>query len=153
MTIPTWYHAVQTLDVILCDPTFCADLVNKSGDEAHDSICNIIVLWVLKPTLSVITLCNTACNAKGTNKSSNKCEQFSWGCTCDTWTDTDKLCGFLLVTIHKPCRKVVPQLHHTFIAKTSWMMTLDNFLSMSPAHIGPEEIKHLFESELYVFPS
>lgn len=81
MPIPTWYHAVQTLDVILCDPTFCANLVNKSGDEAHDCVCNIVVLRVLKATLGVITLCNTACNAEGRNKSSNKCQQFSWWCT------------------------------------------------------------------------
>lgn len=59
---------MKTLDVILRNSALCANLVNKSGDEAYNCICNVIVLRVLKPTFSVITLCNTACNTMDIKK-------------------------------------------------------------------------------------
>ena len=69
---------MKTLDVILCNTTLCANLVNKSGDEAYNCVCNIIVLRVLKTTFSVITFCNTARNTMDINKRNFKCEKFSW---------------------------------------------------------------------------
>lgn len=40
----TWYHAMQALDVILSNSTLCTNFVNKSGNETHNRIGNVIIL-------------------------------------------------------------------------------------------------------------
>lgn len=40
----TWYHAMKALDVVLSNSTLCTNLVNKSGNETHNRIGNVIIL-------------------------------------------------------------------------------------------------------------
>ena len=40
----TWYHAMQALDMILSNSTLRTNFVNKSGNETHNRIGNVIIL-------------------------------------------------------------------------------------------------------------
>lgn len=65
----TWNHAVQALDVLLCDSALCAHLVDEAGDKPDHRVCNVAVFGVLKPTFCVKALRHTASDAKIRNDS------------------------------------------------------------------------------------
>lgn len=60
----TWYHAMQALDMILSNSTLRTNFVNKSSNETHNRIGNVIILWIFKPTFCIIALSYTSCNTK-----------------------------------------------------------------------------------------
>lgn len=55
---------MKALDVILSNSTFCTNLVNKSSNEPHNRVGNVIVLRIFKPALCIIALSYTSCNTK-----------------------------------------------------------------------------------------
>lgn len=73
----TWYHAMKALDMILSNSTLRANFVNKSGNETHHRISNVIILWIFKPTFCIVTFSYTSCNTKKGGKwSVHKCNRW-----------------------------------------------------------------------------
>lgn len=60
----TWYHAVQALDVLLCDAALCAHLVDEARDKPDHRVGHVAVFGVLKPAFCIKALRHTPGDAE-----------------------------------------------------------------------------------------